>query len=319
MRTHGIRRWLLGVTAALALIVSGGHAIAAAETATPASQPSPTNPNQAYGPGIITVKQTNMCMWGSLETPFCFANSVEPGTAGWEAAERKTAERKRASLVVQYQRHLPDVLTVTEGCLGDLEIVAETIGYQLRYQETGGGTDGKARECTVDRGIGVNAILAKKFTGDGPSGYFQEQGYRSYLCARVSVNEQWNSFQVCTTHLSLSSQGDRQQIECAFLRDSILDKLSGDVILAGDLNMKGRGQHCAPDDFNGLKNTERKAEDNTALSGLQHIYYSSTKIWRQSCAWSYAVSDTDHRSFLLELGRSRPDDNGGPCWRGIAS
>ena len=313
-RTTARRRLIAVVVTALALISGGLSPTAHAhDSVTPTSQPAPTNPDQAYGPGIVTIEQTNMCMWGSKETPFCFANTHQPGEAGWEAAELATAERKRDSLISQYNRHRPDVITVTEGCLGDLRTVADAIGYQLRYQETGGGTDDKARECTVDRGVGVNAILARTFTGTGPQGYFQEHGYRSYLCAQVGTTEQWQSFRVCTTHLSLPSQDGRQPIECEIMRDVLADS-PGDVLFAGDLNMKGPGEHCAPADLNGLKNLERDPANNTGVSGLQHIYYSSTGMWRQSCGWSYTVENTDHKGFLLELGRSSDPDTPAGCF-----
>lgn len=304
-------RLLIAVAAAVVFAATGGHA-ASADPGGVGAQAAPSNPGQADGAGIITVEQTNMCMWGSVETPSCFSNPYEQGAPGWEAAERDTADRKRDSLITQYQRHLPDVITVSEGCLSDLEAVADAIGYQLRYQDTGDGTDGVPRQCTVGRGAGVNAILAAEFIGDGPQGYFQEQGYRSYLCAQVSTQE-WDSVRVCTTHLSLPSQGP-QPIECAFLRDQVLDPSAGFVIFAGDVNMKGPSRHCAPDRFHGMTNTEQNPDQVSSRSGLQHIYYSANGFWRQSCGWSYHVSDTDHRGFLLELGVEAPEGRG-PCWR----
>lgn len=306
-------RRLFAMTAIVALIATGGHALSA--TAEEAVQDGPSNPNQAWGEGIITVEQTNMCMWGSTMTLPCFPNPHEEGDPGWEEAELDIAQRKRESLITQYERHLPDVITVSEGCLSDLEFVADAIGYQLRYQETGGGADDLPRQCTVDRGAGVNAILAAEFTGEGPQGYFEEAGHRSYICAQVSTAE-WDSVRVCTSHLSLPSQDDHQEIECEILRDEILDASDGFVIFAGDVNMKGANQNCAPDRFHGLKNTEKNPDQVTPQSGLQHIYYSANGFWRQSCAWSYAVADTDHRGFLLELG-VEPPDGLGECWRGI--
>lgn len=305
-------RWLIGVASAVAIVITG--AVTTSVNAQESSPSSLTNPDQADGPGIITVQQVNMCMWGSRETPGCFANPYQRGEPGWERAERATAAKKRDSVVTQYERHIPDVFTVSEGCRDDLKSVADTIGYQIRYVDTGDGTDGKPRQCTVDRGPAVNAILAKTFTDDGPKGYFEDQGYRSYVCAQVSTTE-WKSVRVCTAHLSLGSQGDHREIECGKLRN-ILDDSDGYVIFAGDVNMKRDDRHCAPTRFHGLKNTEHDPDDNTALSGLEHIYYSANGFWRQSCGWSYQVGHTDHRGFLLELGKSKPDDRG-DCWRHI--
>lgn len=291
-----ITRWSICVVG-LALVGLGAPPAAAA-----------TNPGQADGPGIITIEQLNMCMWGSEQTPGCFSNPYQPTDSRWRAAELRTATQKRSSVVTQFNRHDPDVVTVSEGCLGDLQDVAETVGYELAYVSTGGGTDHKPRECSVGRGIGVNAILARDITGPGPRGYFQDPGWRSYLCAQVSTSE-WSSVRVCTAHLSLKTQGDRQQIECAHLRDQVLDASPGSVLFAGDVNMSGANQHCAPSRFHGIKDLAWSAEDREAskVDGLQHIYYSANGFWRQSCGWAYTVEHTDHPGFLLELGKEAPD------------
>src|SRR5699024_6816116 len=126
------------------------------------SDVSVSNPDQADGAGIITIEQLNMCMWGSKMTPSCFPNKEKPDTDAWKDAEAEVAKKKRESVITQYNRHIPDVLTVSEGCLNDLEHVAEEIGYDLKYEDTGDGTDYKPRQCSVDRGPAVNAILAKK-------------------------------------------------------------------------------------------------------------------------------------------------------------
>lgn len=297
---------LIGLT----LLLAVGWAASAASAS---SGRASTNPDQADGPGIITIEQLNMCMWGSRETEDCFPNDGEPN---WTEAERETAAQKRAAMIEEITDHIPDLVTVSEGCLDDLREVADAIGYELAYQDTGGGTDDVPRACTVDRGIGVNAILAKDITGTGPQGYFEDPGWRSYLCAQVSTDE-WDSVRVCTAHLSLKSQGDRQAIECAMLRDEILDPSPGYTLFAGDVNMSGANENCAPDRFHGLKNLERTADDQAEnpRDGLQHIYYSAG-FWRQSCAWSYSVEHTDHEGFLLELGTSPPDEYG-RCWRNV--
>jgi hypothetical protein len=265
------------------LLAIGVVAVAAAVTFQTATADTATGGSgkQADGPGIITVEQLNMCMWGSKETKDCFPNANDPSDPAWADAERHTAELKRDSMVTQYQRHTPDVITVNEGCLNDLRTVADKLGYQLRYQETGGGADGKPRECTVDRGAGVNAILAKKFSGDGPQGYFESKGHRSYICAQVSTSE-WSSVRVCTAHLSLAQQGDHQKTECGILRDQILGKSTGYVVFAGDLNMKGANQNCAPSSFHGLHDLARPGTPSIPQDGLQHIYYSANGFWRHS-------------------------------------
>ena len=278
---------------------------------------SPTNPGQVDGPGIITIEQLNMCMWGSEETPSCFTNDAEPGSDAWTQQETRAAASKRDSMVAQYQRHIPDVLTVNEGCLNDLQAVADQIGYDLRYEDTGDGTDGKPRQCSVDRGPAVNAILAEKFTGDGPHGYFEDQGYRSYVCAQVATDE-WDSVRVCTAHLSLAEQDDHRETECEILRNDILGASDGYVLFAGDVNKKGAGAHCAPSGFHGLKDADRPGDDGDVTAGLQHIYYSANGFWRQTCGWGYTVDETDHKGFLLELGKSAPADSPAEeCWRGI--
>ena len=305
-------KWLLASAAAVALAAAGLQATSAMASQ---SNASTTNPGQADGEGIITIEQVNMCMWGSEMTPGCFPNDEKPDSDAWKKKEAAVAKKKRDSVITQYDRHIPDVLTVSEGCLNDLEYVAEEIGYDLKYEDTGDGTDYKPRQCSVDRGPAVNAILAKKFTGDGPKGYYEDPGYRSYVCAEVSTDE-WEAVTACTTHLSLASQGDSQDIECEMLRDEILGKIDGYVLLAGDLNKKGKDNHCMPSGYHGMTNTERNDEDSTVLSGLEHIYYTANGFWRQSCGWSYTVEDTDHKGFLLELGTSKPDGRG-DCWRSL--
>ncbi|WP_405775319.1 endonuclease/exonuclease/phosphatase family protein [Streptomyces sp. NBC_00859] len=306
-----LRTVLLGLLLALALS-------SAATTATASAAGSPSNPDQADGPGILTIEQLNMCMWGSKETPSCFPNTsgAAVDSAAWTAEEKRVAALKRASVATQVSRHIPDVITVSEGCLGDLRSVADTIGYQLAYQETGAGTDNRPRDCTAGRGVGVNAILAKEITGPGPHGYYENPGWRSYLCAQVGTSE-WPSVRVCTTHLSLKSQDSHQAVECAALRDDVLTPTAGPTVFAGDVNMAGSGENCAPGTHSGLKDLERSAADQKAnpTDGLQHIYYSG--FWRQSCGWSYTVENTDHEGFLLELGKSTPAGGLGECWRGI--
>lgn len=194
---------------------------------------------------------------------------------------------------------------------------AAAIGYQYRVVSTGAGTDGVARSCTVGRGISVNAVLAKKITGVVSSGYYQDPGWRSWLCVGVSTAE-WPAVKVCTTHLSLSTgeQATRQAVECAKLRDQILDPMRGYVIMAGDINMSTRD--CMPTGYHGLRNAERTEQDRDAnpLDGLLHIYYTANGFWRQTCGWSYSVGYTDHEGFLLELGKSAPA-NRPDCWRVI--
>lgn len=283
----------------------------------PSTTAAASNPDQADGPGIITIEQLNMCMWGSTMTPSCFPNSAADlphADPDWIAAEEATAAAKRQAVITQFSRHNPDVVTVDEACLGDLQKVAAAVGYELSYIDTGGGTDHKPRNCTAGRGIGVNAILAKNITAAGPSGYFQDPGWRSYVCAQVSTSE-WPSVRVCNTHLSLKGQEGRQPVECAYLRDQILNPSTGPVLFAGDVNMSGANENCAPSRFHGLKDTEWSAADREAnpTDGLQHIYYSANGLWRHSCGWAYTVEHTDHKGFLLEVGTDAPDHDVGSC------
>lgn len=77
---------------------------------------------------------------------------------------------------------------------------------------------------------------------------------------------------------------------------------------SGDVNTSVAGDNCAPSRYHGLKDTEWTAGDQQAnpTDGLQHIYYTANGFWRQSCGWVYSVEHTDHKGFLLELGKSAP-------------
>lgn len=300
--------------------------------ATPAA--AGTNPEQADGPGILTVEQTNMCMWGSdTNGRSCFGNRVEPAPssplheggdrfAGWRHAERAVAARKRGALVTQFARHDPDVVTVNEGCLDDLRAVAHAVHYELRYQPTGIDGHGKRpRQCSVGRGGGVNAILARRVTGPGPSGYFAERGHltptRTFLCAQVSTHE-WHSVRICTAHLATGGRPSSRAYECAQLR-TLLSTSHGPVVFAGDVNMSGSGRNCAPAGYYGLKDRENSAAGRRRFraNGVQQIYYTAGVFHRQSCGWAYRVGPTDHTGFLLELGASLAKRELGPCHRKI--
>lgn len=254
-------------------------------------------------PATLTVEQVNLCMWGSVETQFCFQNDLAKDDPRWTAAEHRIAGAKRQALVTQVERHKPDVITVNEGCLNDVVKVARAIQYEVRIQTTGGGTDGDPRLCTVDRGPAVNAIFAQRFVGTGPQGYFADQGYRSYLCSQVSsapdpdappASGTEPSVRVCTAHLSLGSQGSSQVAECQILRDQILDLSAGPVIFAGDVN-RSDGQDCAPARFQ------------VFADGLQHIYATTDTLRPESPSWSDIVEHTDHDGLLVKLGPAVPD------------
>lgn len=298
-------------------LISLAAAVAALSLPTALAMPTAVGapaPAPAEGSGVITVEQLNMCMWGSVETAFCYPNGRTKGTAAWTTEERRVARLKRDAVITQFRRHTPDVITVNEGCLGDLRTVASAIGYELAYQDTGSGTDHKPRNCTAGRGIGVNAILARSVRSTGPAGYYEEPGYRSYLCAGVST-QAWPSVRVCTSHLSLKSQGaGRQARECASLR-STLAASREPTVFAGDVNMLGT-QNCVPSGFHGLRDRESTAAGRAAnpTDGLQHIYY-GPGFWRQSCGWSYSVGHTDHKGFLLELGTRAPAGGAASCRR----
>jgi hypothetical protein len=260
-----------------------------------------TNPDQKSGPGIITVEQLNMCMWGSDRTPDCFPNSQDPTSnpVGWTEAEKGMARAKRESIEVQIGRHEPDVVTVDEGCLGDLTQVAADTGYELVSYETGRG-----RECTAGRGISVNAILSRTVDSTGPSGYFPSSGgtqsYRSYVCAHVHTADFPTPLRICAAHLSLSNQATYQS-DCTALRNVLDQGPAGEFsVFAGDVN-RGRSDptNCAPSRFHGLK--DRLYSGTSSTDGLQHIYYSANGLWRGTCGWAYSVDDTDHDGFLLEL------------------
>lgn len=306
-------RFLTRLSLAVAALALG---LVTATSAGAAATGSPSNPDQADGPGIITIEQLNMCMWGSTMTPDCFPNDsgAAQDSAAWTAEEQRIAGLKRDAIVAQVERHIPDVITVDEGCLNDLTAVASQIGYELATQTTGGATT--PRQCTAGRGVAVNAVLAKDITGTGPQGYFESGGHRSYICAKVTTDE-WSSVQVCNAHLSLKTQEPHQTTECNILRDDILDPSPGPTLFAGDVNMSLAGENCAPDRYHGLKDLERTAADQQAnkTDGLQQIYYSAG-FWRESCGWAYTVEHTDHKGFLLELGKTDPGQLD-ECWRNI--
>lgn len=281
-----------------------------------------TNPDQVDGPGIITIEELNMCMWGSDKTETCFPNPYldDPDhtkDSDWWNAEFAMARLKNQAVIDQFTRHAPDVITVSEGCADDMVHVAQTIGYQLIVQRTG--SESKLRSCSVDRGLTVNAIMAKSVTLT-QRGWLREGGFRTYVCGKV-VTDEWSAVHVCTTHLSLATQDPEwHALECAYVRDQILDPSTAPTVMAGDMNRSGANTHCAPDQFDGLKNLERTAEDQAAnpRDGLLHIYYRASMMHRQTCGWSYTVEHTDHEGFLLELGKNPPDSLG-ECWRGIRS
>jgi hypothetical protein len=278
------RLLLVGVLASASLTVANAASAA-------------TNPDQKSGPGIITVEQLNMCMWGSTFTPDCFPNSqnASQNPSGWTATEQSVASAKRTSVKAQISRHNPDIITVNEGCLNDLTQVAADTGYEIVSYETGRG-----RQCTVNRGISVNAVLSRTVDSTGPHGYLSSASYRSYVCAHVHTANFPTSVRICTAHLSLRSQATYES-DCTNMENVLNQGSTTEFSLfAGDVN-RGRTDptNCAPSRFHGLK--DRLYSGTSSTDGLQHIYYSANGLWRGSCGWAYDVENTDHKGFLLEL------------------
>lgn len=73
------------------VIVALAATVLVATSALAASAQSPSNPDQADGPGIITVEQVNMCMWGSVLDNSCFGNPYGDNTThpSWASEERR--------------------------------------------------------------------------------------------------------------------------------------------------------------------------------------------------------------------------------------
>lgn len=318
--------------------VLAGPAVAAAAGPGTAGTASTGTVSPAAAPSAFRAYQMNMCMWGAqyyvkdgdtgADTcyPDPYVSKDSDGTlhygSGYTAAEQEIASEKDQSIVDQIEKFTPDAVTVNEACKNDMESVVTALraaGYSYTFlsYETGRGSGSQARQCSVGRGDSVNAIIAHGFvSGSKQAGYFEADGYRSWVCAQVT-----SGVRVCTAHLSLASEDwggyYHQPIECAELRDS-LASAGGPTVFGGDVNMNGSKQNCAPSGFWGLKDVETDEDNRTSESGLQHIYYSPDFTRGQSCGQIHVVEDTDHKGFLLDLEATSTRTEGNACtWRNV--
>lgn len=297
-----------------------------------------TDPAPATAPANFSVYQMNMCMWGAkyyvkagqTGADTCFpdpyvskdSNGDLLYASGYTDTEKEIAAAKRSSIISQVERFTPDAVTLNEACKGDMESVvtalrADGLNYTFKSFEVGRGRGSAPRPCSVDRGDAVNGIIAHGFVSDSKqAAYFETDGYRSWVCATVN-----SGVRVCTAHLSLAAEKwggyYHQPIECAELRDN-LASTSTPTVFAGDVNMKGSRENCAPSAFWGLKDIEYDAADRNGLSGLQHIYYSPDFTRADSCGQMHIVAHTDHKGFLLDLQGVPTRTRGAACdWRDV--
>lgn len=311
-----------GLVAAV-LLVLGTFAVAGP----PAAQPA-----RAAPPSSFRVFQTNMCMWGTKYylhadkehegeqgTDTCFPNryvSVKDSKIqyadGWEAEERTIGGQKRQSMVDVLNTYQPDAMTVNEGCEEDIAAVAQATGYTYQKVDLGGG---QGRQCTPngERGVAVNAVLAKRFQNATPEGgYFQSGGARAWMCSMVE------DVRMCTAHLSLPSQGP-QPAECNILRARLRDRSARPTIFAGDTNYNHTYDktNCMPTGFYGLQDIEYQQKPN-AQSGMQQIYYSDDLTRNDTCGHMPEVAHTDHQGFWIDLHPAASPTRGAACtWRDV--
>lgn len=289
-------------------------------------------------PQQLRIYQLNMCMWGAkyyvkdnqTGADTCFpdpyvsqdANGKLHYKSGYTAKEQSIAALKRQSVVDQVTDTQPDAVTVNETCKGDVEKIvtalrADGLDYTFKSYEAGRGTGSEPRPCSVDRGPTVNAIIAHGFVaGSKQGGYFETGGYRSWVCAKLP-----SDVRICNAHLSLAKQDwggvYHQPIECAILRDN-LASTSEPTVFAGDVNMKGHRQNCAPASFWGLRDLDYNPSDRTPRSGVQHIYYSPDFTRGSTCGHARTVANTDHKGFLLDLEHVSTRTRGKACtWRDV--
>lgn len=288
------------------------------------------------------VYQMNMCMTGSPHylksakngrsgSATCFPNPYVTKDkkgglhykAGFAARERKIAGQKRAAVIRQIERYTPTAVTLNEVCKYDVNRIVGRLraaghAYTFKAHEVDRGRKSHPVRCSAERGPSVNAIIAHRFvSGSKQGGYFEKNGYRSWLCARVTAGH----VRVCTAHLSgpASHWGGRrhQPIECAKMR-RILRSTSRDTVFGGDVNMKRPRQGCDPSKDWGLQDVDTHASARTPRSGLQHIYYSPDFTRGSTCGAVHAVPHTDHKGFLLDLKPTAHRVRGKACtWRDV--
>lgn len=314
---------VMAVALVLAVLYDGGPATAA--------------------PAAFRVYQMNMCMTGSPHyvkdnakngqngSVTCFPNRYVSKDRkgklhykkGFAARERKIAGQKRQAVIDQIKRFRPTAVTLNEVCTGDLSKIVKRLrpaGYSYTYKAhgIGKGRSSASLKCSAKRGASADAIIAHGFiSGSKQGGYYEKNGYRAWLCARVSTGH----VRVCTTHLSLRTQHwggkNHQRIECAKLR-RILRATSTKTVFGGDVNMKAAKQNCAPAKYWGLQDVDTHASARTPRSGLQHIYYSPDYTRGGSCGTIHTVPHTDHKGFLLDLKGTAKRTRGKACtWRDV--
>lgn len=328
----------MGTTRSLLLTVATGLLLVSLGTVRPAAgtpgsaHAERTTSADAAAPSF-RLFQMNMCMWGRDLSGPCFPEDTE-----------EVAAKKRQAVVEQMEAREPDAATINEGCKGDMAKIVSQLradGYQYTFKSValGKGATDHYRPCSLDRGLEVNAVIAKSFStypgGNATDPYkkthfFEKDGYRAWICTITQ------GVRVCAAHLSLPHQDwdgrKHQPIECNRLRAILRDRDGYPTIFAGDTNYRNyypntssqydakkhlNKTNCMPRGFYGLQDVEYDTSTRDNHSGMQHIYYSND-FTRSSCGHMPEIPSTDHKGFWIDLVRTSSPSRGEACtWRDV--
>jgi endonuclease/exonuclease/phosphatase family metal-dependent hydrolase len=190
-----------------------------------------------------------------------------------------------------------DAVTLNEVCQGDVEDLARSTGYHLRFAAVTHGDQPLPCREPGGRGVFGIAVLTKApITSSSGDAYAVQDDVeqRHWLCARTD-----DGVTVCTTHLDIRGSEGTDAVndaQCAeFTR--VLQSLesAGPLIAAGDMN---RWESCAPTGM-WTRGDDRASQ----RAGVQHVYGDAQ--FRRPARNVRQMTYTDHDALVVASELSR--------------
>ncbi len=242
----------------------------AREPSTSAGSPATVPPPAG---STYTLMQMNLCLSGLAG---CYGKAAYPAVV-------------KEALALIRETH-PDAVTFNEACQGDVALIAQGTGYQLRFSRVI--YLGEPLRCIQPGGRGLfgDAVLTEAAIASTDNQDFEAQAgieRRRWLCVTTRAD-----VDVCPAHLNTRSTIEvaGNDAQCAELAALLERRAAGrTVTFGGDVN---RRDSCAPD--GAWTRTDRSADQ---APGLQHVYGSGAL--RSPRAEVLPATHSDHDVLLV--------------------